>query len=139
MIYRVDICPNLFYDFSDSYDFDLASFDCICDDFDESIVVCSISAEISSAIHSDCDLGAGSDPSISLSPTVNLPLPSTIQPTSLELKPLPKHLKYAYLDDVQKLPVIIFGSISLEHEDRLLHVLRSHKRPLDGHLLTFLE
>ena len=44
----VDICTNLLYDF---YDFDLGSLDCTCDDFDESTVVCSICAEISSTIH----------------------------------------------------------------------------------------
>ena len=76
------------------------------DDYHESATVCSICVEISFAIHSKCDVGAGSDPLISLPPAVNLSLPSTIQPPSLELKPLPEHLKYAYLDDAQKLPVI---------------------------------
>jgi len=61
--------------------------------------MCSICAKISSAIHSNCDAGASPDPIISLPPTDNLPLPSTIQPPSLELKSLHEHLKYAYLDD----------------------------------------
>ena len=99
----VDICTNLFYDFSDFYDFDLGSFDCTCDDFEESVVVWSIYAKISSTIYSNCDAGARSDPPISLPPTVNLPLPSTIQPPSLELKQLLEHLKYDYLDDAKKL------------------------------------
>ena len=55
---------------------------------------------------------------------------STIQPPSLELKSLPEHLKYAYLDYAQKLPVIISSSLSLEHEDKLLHVLRGHKKAI---------
>ena len=36
---------------------DLGSFDYTCNDFDEYVVVCSICAEISSTIHSDCDVG----------------------------------------------------------------------------------
>ena len=135
----VDICTNLLSDFSDFYDFHLGSFYCTCDDFDESATVCSICIEIYSTIHSDCDAGAGSDPPISLPPTVNLPLPSTIWPPSLDLKPLPEHLRYAYLDDAQKLPFIISSSFSLEQKDKLLHVLRGHKKALGGHLLTFLE
>ena len=65
---------------------------------DDSVVVCSTCVDISSAIHFDCDIGAGPDSSTSLPPAINLLLPFTIQPPSLELKPLPEHLKYAYLD-----------------------------------------
>ena len=99
----VDICTYLLSNF---YDFDLSSFYCTYDDFDEFAIVCSICANISSTIHFDCDAGAGSDPPISLPPIINLPFLSSVQPPSLELKPLPEHLKYAYLDDAQKLPVI---------------------------------
>jgi len=126
----VNISTYLLLDFSDFYDFNLGSFDCICDDSDECTTICSIYAEISSTIHSDCDAGIGFDPLISLPPAINLPLPSTIQPPSLELKPLPEHLKYAYLDDAQKLPVIISSSLSLEHEDKLLHVFKGHKKAI---------
>jgi len=132
----VDICTNLLSNF---YDFDLGSFNYTCDDTDESSTVCSICEEISSAIHSDCDACAGSNPPISLPLAVNLPLLSIVQLPSLELKPLPKNLNCAYLDNAQKRPFIISSSLSLEHEDKLLHVLRGHKRPLGGHLLTFLE
>jgi len=37
----VNICTNLLSDF---YDLDLGSFDCVCDDFDESSTLCSICA-----------------------------------------------------------------------------------------------
>ena len=94
----LDICTDLLFDF---YDFDLGSFDCNCDNSDEFAIVCSICVEISSAIHSDCDAGEVSDPPSSLSFAVNLLLPSTIQPPSLELKLLPEHLKYAkFLKDL---------------------------------------
>ena len=85
----VDICTNLLFDFSNFYYFDLGSFNCAYDDFDDFVVVCSICAEISFAIHSDCVAGVGPDPPISLPPAINHPLPPTIQPPSLELKPLP--------------------------------------------------
>ena len=35
------------------------------------------------------------------------PLPSLIEPPSLELKPLPEYLKYAYLGNNNTLPIII--------------------------------
>jgi len=63
----VDTCADLLLDF---FDFDLGSFNYVCD----SLVVCSICVEIASAIHSNC-------------------VAFTIQPASLELKPLPEYLK----------------------------------------------
>ncbi|RDX85394.1 hypothetical protein CR513_33429, partial [Mucuna pruriens] len=44
------------------------------------------------------------------------------------LKPLPKYLKYAYLDTQQQLPVIIANNPYQEQEDKLLQVLRQHKK-----------
>ncbi|RDX73345.1 hypothetical protein CR513_47062, partial [Mucuna pruriens] len=48
----------------------------------------------------------------------------------MELKPLPNHLKYAYLDKEQQLPVIIANNLHQEQEDKLLEVLRQHKRAI---------
>ncbi|RDY13958.1 Retrovirus-related Pol polyprotein from transposon 17.6, partial [Mucuna pruriens] len=39
-----------------------------------------------------------------------------------ELKPLPSHLKYAYLDNNQQLPVIISNNLHQEKEEKLLQV-----------------
>jgi hypothetical protein len=55
------------------------------------------------------------------------PLPSIQHPPTLELKPLPAHLKYAYLGEASTLPVIIASSITDEEEKKLLRVLREHK------------
>ncbi|XP_026399843.1 uncharacterized protein LOC113295735 [Papaver somniferum] len=46
----------------------------------------------------------------------------------LELKPLPDHLKYAYLGDGEELPVIIAKNLTTIQEERLLRKLdkRSH-------------
>ena len=48
------------------------------------------------------------------------------QPPKIEQKPLPIHLRYAYLGDASNLPVII----SAAKEDKLLRVLRDHKDAL---------
>ncbi|KAJ9547052.1 hypothetical protein OSB04_019595 [Centaurea solstitialis] len=57
-------------------------------------------------------------------------LPSIVQPPELELKPLPSHLKYAYLLEDEKLPVIISSKLDLDQETKLLELLRDHKRAL---------
>ncbi|RDX77378.1 hypothetical protein CR513_42517, partial [Mucuna pruriens] len=53
---------------------------------------------------------------------------SSSPPPPIELKPLSSHLKYAYLDTEQQLPVIIANNLHQEQEDKLLHVLRQHKK-----------
>ncbi|CAN6570890.1 unnamed protein product [Malus baccata var. baccata] len=54
-------------------------------------------------------------------------LPSIVQPPTLELKPLPSHLKYVFLGEDQTLPVIISSSLTAQEEDRLIRVLKEHK------------
>ncbi|XP_071901075.1 uncharacterized protein [Coffea arabica] len=54
-------------------------------------------------------------------------LPSIVQAPEVELKPLPEHLKYAYLGEKGMLPVIISSKLSPREEDKLLWVLREHK------------
>jgi len=56
----------------------------------------------------------------------------------LELKLLPEYLKYAYLNVAQKLLVIISNILSLEHEDKSLHVLRGHKMGIGWTLVDLL-
>ncbi|CAN6586221.1 unnamed protein product [Malus baccata var. baccata] len=54
-------------------------------------------------------------------------LPSIVQPPTLELKPLPSHLKYIFLGKDETLPVIISSSLTALEEDKLIKVLREHK------------
>ena len=54
-------------------------------------------------------------------------LPSVEQAPELELKELPRHLKYAYLGNNSTLPVIIASDLTIEQEERLLRVLREFK------------
>ena len=57
-------------------------------------------------------------------------LSTTIQPPTPELKPLPSNLKYAYLDDSKSFPVIIYASLADELEEKLLSVLKKHKKAI---------
>ncbi|XP_025607957.1 uncharacterized protein [Arachis hypogaea] len=47
-----------------------------------------------------------------------------------ELKPLTSHLKYAFLEDNQRFPVIITSELSSQEEKKLLEVLRKHKKAI---------
>ncbi|PIN22510.1 DNA-directed DNA polymerase [Handroanthus impetiginosus] len=49
------------------------------------------------------------------------------EPPTLELKPLPNHLRYAYLGEYDTLPIIISSSLSDVQVEKLLRVLRDHK------------
>ena len=57
-------------------------------------------------------------------------VPSFEQPPKMEQKPLPSHLRYAYLGDASTLPAIISASLTVAEEDKLLRVLRDHKDAL---------
>ncbi|GJY55297.1 DNA-directed DNA polymerase [Tanacetum coccineum] len=54
--------------------------------------------------------------------------PSTEEPPKLELKDLPSHLEYAFLEGTDKLPVIISKELKDEEKAALLKVFKSHKR-----------
>src|SRR5438045_5942951 len=53
--------------------------------------------------------------------------PATKEPPKLELKQLPTHLRYAYLDKLKHYPVIINVSLEKDEEEKLLIVLRKYK------------
>ncbi|XP_022866974.1 uncharacterized protein LOC111386743 [Olea europaea var. sylvestris] len=54
-------------------------------------------------------------------------LPSMMQAPTLELKPLPEHLKYVYLGEEKTLSVIIAKNLTTPQENRLIRVLKEHK------------
>ena len=66
----------------------------------------------------------------SLGENTKTPVPSVEQPPKMEQKPLPSHLKYAYLGTTSTLPVIISASLTGIEEDKLVRVLRDHKNAL---------
>ncbi|GJX66674.1 reverse transcriptase domain-containing protein [Tanacetum coccineum] len=49
-------------------------------------------------------------------------------PTNLELKPLPDHLEYAFLEEHSFLLVIISSQLSEQNENKLIYVLKRHKQ-----------
>ncbi|GKB26771.1 reverse transcriptase domain-containing protein, partial [Tanacetum coccineum] len=52
------------------------------------------------------------------------------EPPELKLKDLPSHLEYAFLEENDKLPVIIAKGLKNDENDALLKVLQSHKRAI---------
>ncbi|GJS32362.1 reverse transcriptase domain-containing protein [Tanacetum coccineum] len=53
--------------------------------------------------------------------------PSSVKPPKIELKELPEHLEYAFLEENSQLPVVISSTLSTDEKTRLLEVLRNHK------------
>nr|GEZ99630.1 reverse transcriptase domain-containing protein [Tanacetum cinerariifolium] len=52
------------------------------------------------------------------------------EPPKVELKDLPPHLKYVFLESSDKLPIIIAKDLSMEEKTALITVLKSHKRAI---------
>nr|GFB96687.1 aspartic peptidase [Tanacetum cinerariifolium] len=52
------------------------------------------------------------------------------EPPELELKGLPSHLEYAFLEDSNKLPVIIAKNLKVDEREALIIVLKSHKQAI---------
>ncbi|GJR65303.1 hypothetical protein Tco_0011368 [Tanacetum coccineum] len=55
---------------------------------------------------------------------------SVDEPPELELKDLPSHLEYAFLEGTNKFPVIIAKNLKDEENERLIKVLKSHKQAI---------
>nr|GFA83283.1 reverse transcriptase domain-containing protein [Tanacetum cinerariifolium] len=55
---------------------------------------------------------------------------SVDEPSEVKLKDLPPHLKYAFLEGDNKLPVIIAKELGDEEKSALIKVLKSHKRAI---------
>ncbi|XP_025678361.1 uncharacterized protein [Arachis hypogaea] len=49
---------------------------------------------------------------------------------NVDLKQLPSHLKYAFLEDDQKLPVIVAKELTFHQKERFLNVLRRNKKAI---------
>ena len=55
---------------------------------------------------------------------------SNKEPPKLELKELPSHLRYAFLEESSYYPVIINSSLNDLEEEKLLRVLREHRKAI---------
>nr|GEU28832.1 reverse transcriptase domain-containing protein [Tanacetum cinerariifolium] len=94
--------------------------------------------------HADCDLEGdicliekllNNDPfqlpSMDLKQEEVVKAKSSIEkPPELELKELPSHLEYAYLEGADRLPVIIAKDLKVDEKEAPLKVLKSHKRAI---------
>nr|GFB47597.1 reverse transcriptase domain-containing protein [Tanacetum cinerariifolium] len=61
------------------------------------------------------------------------------EPLEVELKDLPPHLEYAFLEGDNKLPVIIAKELGDEEKTTLIKVLKSHKRAIAWKLFDIQE
>nr|GEW24046.1 reverse transcriptase domain-containing protein [Tanacetum cinerariifolium] len=52
------------------------------------------------------------------------------EPLEVELKDLPPHLEYAFLEGDNKVPIIIANDLSVEEKAALIKVLKSHKQAI---------
>jgi len=106
---------------------------------DHSIFQCDIIDEIVAEVHQDTtdtitiEQGASvgkpsgyTEDTLPLAVVPNDQVPN--HELKMELKPLSPHLKYAYLESNQKLPVIIVKELTSQQEEQLLSVLRRHKK-----------
>ena len=64
-------------------------------------------------------------------------MPLIERPPKLEQKPLPSHLRYAYLGESSTLLVIVLASLIVVEEGKLLRVLRDHKDANGWSLVNF--
>nr|GFC83990.1 reverse transcriptase domain-containing protein [Tanacetum cinerariifolium] len=55
---------------------------------------------------------------------------SVDEPPEVELKDLPPHLEYVFLEGDNKLPVIIAKELEGEEKSALIKVLKSHNRAI---------
>ncbi|GJZ12039.1 reverse transcriptase domain-containing protein [Tanacetum coccineum] len=76
-----------------------------------------------------------SDPNLPPSPVCEINVPEKIKsscedPPGLELKDLPSHLEYVFLEGDDKLPVVIAKNMKDEDKTALIKVLKSHKHAI---------
>nr|GEW11976.1 reverse transcriptase domain-containing protein [Tanacetum cinerariifolium] len=64
---------------------------------------------------------------------------SVDEPPEVELKDLPPHLEYVFLEGDNKLPIIIAKELGDEEKSVLIKVLKSHNKPSLGNYLTYRE
>ncbi|KAB2609977.1 S ribonuclease [Pyrus ussuriensis x Pyrus communis] len=89
--------------------------------FDDEVI------ETVAALESLPQLNGKSPSPISIPVSTNKLLPSIEQPPTLELKPLPNHLKYVFLGEQDTLPIIVASSLTAQEDEKLVRVLNEHK------------
>ena len=67
---------------------------------------------------------------VELMPDIESPPDLPIEPQVLDLKPLPSSLKYVFLGPLDSMPAIIAADLDPKQEEKLIEVLKEHKRAL---------
>ena len=57
-----------------------------------------------------------------------------VEKPKVELKTLPAHLKYVFLEDKESEPIIISSSLRQEEENQLVQILKKHKAAIGWHI-----
>ena len=74
-----------------------------------------------------------------LAPNENKILSSSVQPPTLELKPLPSTLKYIFFGEKETFPVVISSNFDKNEEAKLLAILNLIEISLDGKMSHFMH
>ncbi|GJV77848.1 reverse transcriptase domain-containing protein [Tanacetum coccineum] len=93
--------------------------------------------DIDAFLEHDDHNNTGEQPKSHSLPVCEINVPEKIKsscedPPDLELKDLPSHLEYAFLEGDDKLPVIIAKNLKDEDKTALIKVLKSHKHAIVG-------
>ena len=59
---------------------------------------------------------------------------SLFKKTKVELKILPNHLKYVFLEENETKPVVINSKLTVEEENMLVEVLKRHREAIGWHI-----
>ena len=59
---------------------------------------------------------------------------SPFEKTKVELKILPNHLKYVFLEENETKPVVISNELTAKEENMLVDVLKRHKEAIGWHI-----
>lgn len=71
--------------------------------------------------------------------TSSVSLPSLVQTSKVELKPLPHDLKYAFIGEGKTFSVVILLDLDEKHEDNHLQVLKEYKSVIGWAIIDIKE
>ncbi|GKE40129.1 hypothetical protein Tco_1463534 [Tanacetum coccineum] len=91
-------------------------------------------------VNSDSEFDTEELPFKKITVNINYKIKTSLEepPTDLELKLLPDHLEYVFLEKPSFLPVIISSQLSKENKDKLVTVLKKHKQAFVGYKIVII-
>ena len=122
-VYEVNMIDSVVQNYVDNISYDDPLMSCLV----HPSWVEEVTTSESEFLHSIIEVNGWAPKFEKLPPIEDRVLPSEEKPPKLELKPLPSHLKYAFLGAKVTFPVIISSSLESDQENKLLEILRTHK------------